>query len=507
MLRSLFEKPVALIRNRLRHQTIRSRFLETGWSVHEFYAGGFPFMLQREIPGSRSLRAAIQVGMPELSIFKNRLRGNYYSAVTHAQNCVGVFVVEKIPAQAIVKLAADSGLLFILLEEVDKLESSLHQFERQAEDHYRSIKHKLLRIDEANEINTATDQSTDDGGSRPIYASRHTECALLITGGSKLLVLFSGPEQDFLPIVSTARELNADLLTIRALAWNWFPMHDAEKWLSVVREALPSKTYDERFAIGIGQGGFGVLKYAAQLECQHAIGAPGVFSADPRDAPNSRYTAHFSVDLNYDMRLRKEELPQNILLIYDPYDNNDSDQAKMIMTTVEVQALLLPFVGPNLPAVIGEGPTFSAILSAYMMHDNTKLPAICASIRSRNPSRAFNMASSLAARRPETAYRIFEKHGLSEVRSWASVCFLLSLAGKAKQVIGHIAAEADRYPDDAELQAAAALTALDADDPEVAMRCISRAFDQEPTNKKYIWIRNRALDKQGSPQEFRGNQK
>jgi len=468
-------------------------FLDRGWETHAIYAGGFMFIVQKKDAQGAVIRAAIKFGsnnQNDLHDLCGEFRASTYGMIANEDHCTCVILFEALPPNEVRTLALEACVLLITFDDLDHFELRLHELQRKIRDRYHFAKHKLLRLEDASDGEVPAEAEAG-----LLYRSKYTQCRLFERDAGLLLVTFADRHDrpETLIGASAAAALNASLLCIQSGGPNWYPLHDAEKWLKAVAGVLGQR-YPRRVGFGTGQGGYGVLKYGARLGCGQVIAISPCYSIDPWDIEDGRYTEYFRDELHYDMRLKAGEPAGDILLVYDPQDAKDQRNAKAILNLSAARQTFLPFAGPATAWLFGGNEILPEFLGACITGDWPRVRLLCAQARHRNPDRAFNMAFSLAERKPEIACRIFEKYSPGQVSRWASVCFLLAKAGQAARVIGPMEGEVERAPDNFDLRICTALIALELRDPAKALTYLEPALEAEPNDLKLNWMRNVATD-------------
>ena len=474
---------------------IKQFFEQKGWKLHPCYTFGSWFIAERYEPGNNYPRLAVRIDFPNSRGLHESLLCGHFSSLAAQENCVCVVLLATLPSRTVQDAAIDARVLLLTLVELDLLNEKLHEMERVSRRRYHSVKNALLVAADASDGMVIEPIKPVAGSAvQVIYRSKYTVCSFADRGGDVLLVCFGNMDdgvQASPSSVAAAQALELSIISVTTVYPNWYPKHDAAKWINAVNQVLENR-FTRRLAFGVGQGGYGALKYSASLSCFRAVAISPVVSIDPWDFADSRYNRFFKDELHFDMKLTQADSCADIVLIYDSQDEHDGKHAHEILALKSATCASLPFAGAATSWILNDEHSLSRLLDACRNDEWTKIYKLCALARLKNADRPFTMAFSLAPRRPETACRIYEKYGAEDIIRWSSVCFRLAKAGKAGRVIADLEQGVARFPDNIDLSVCAALVALELGDRHKTARYIEMPLYRDPKNPTFQWIEESA---------------
>jgi hypothetical protein len=419
------------------------------------------------------------------------------AAEGHRSGSFPVYICATPCSKAAREAARDRGILLLPWDEVSQFESSLAR----VREHYDSA---LLNA----KLSPETDIPPEGRDlSQPLYNAQHksgfffqTEnisCHFTDRGGEDLLFTFAPWKSD--PELPTrwgeiyGLKEGFSVLGFETNAPNWYPANDMAACISAAQRLLGGR-FRNRYGVGAVQGAFAAIRYSRLLGIKATLAFSPQYTIDPVLFRDYRYSEYYRAALHSGMRITSKDTSGMIVLVIDPYETADSDQAAMISKEVNVKTIMLPFAGHGINHVHGDPATLVGLLAAMKAQNIGALQVRAVTARRLQLHRPLTMALALAYRRPQTALAIFERYRDTNLSfDWFPVCFRLAESGMGKEVLGWMKTAAS-VPPNAEQQACLALVALKVEDRITAMAAITIAREIDPKNPKYINIYQRLTE-------------
>lgn len=468
---------------------LKADFRRKGWRVAPCFTVGFEFLAIKE---TEQKRLAIGLRYSDISGLELSLT----PGLSHKEKATCVVIVNEPAPEHKATEAIERLVVLINWRDLGRVEEAVSDLRRFSRDQYLLAKLRLQAELDRDRTWQPVPLESAPHSARILYRSDYIECALIDRGFKDTLVTFGDiPDKagdDCYVGKAASERLNWNLVCVRTFAPNWYPAHDAVKWLPVLSEALRALG-GRATAFGTGQGGYGALRFARRLSCDLTVAISPTATIDPWDIEDRRYNRYFSEDLHHDMRIQPEEMPERPVLIYDPEDELDCEQIRRLPFHNGSVSGFLRFAGPASTWLLGSEDTLHDLIVSCRAQDWVGLQSLCALSRKRNSERPFTMAFALSERKPSVAARLFEKYAeRTEVRRWSSVCFRLAKAGLGRRVLPAMEKAVADFPDDIPLSVSASLVALELGEARKALHLIERPLLSDGQNLTYNWIRQTA---------------
>ena len=146
---------------------------------------------------------------------------------------------------------------------------------------------------------------------------------------------------------------------------SWFPASS----ISALMEHLSPILSQFKNIVGYGgsMGGYAAIKYARVLKMNRVVAMVPLYSINPAEVDDKRYTDFYDETLNADMRIQAQDIVSDCeyIIVYDPYFENDKEHYLKIKPLIsQLHTLHLPYTGHDAIAVLAN----SALLHDFIEH-------------------------------------------------------------------------------------------------------------------------------------------
>jgi hypothetical protein len=288
---------------------------------------------------------------------------------------------------------------------------------------------------------------------------------------------------------------------------NWFP---ARSMNAAIRAARP---YSVKPVVnyGFSQGGYAAIKYSAALDAAGTVAGAPQFSIDPRVVPfDTRYSEHFRPALNEGMEICRQDQAGRVLLLLDPLQELDHENACRIIDQGHPDSITVPafHMGHTVTDLLVDRQFILLLIAGCLGPPD--MPAIMARLRQlKHRSLRYNIALariSVERRRPASAIAVLEAFSRNtpgplnrkDRASYAMACMrayggagLLAQALEQAKIVRHLR----RRNATAQLKIGRLLLAIGA--PAEAVAAFREASELEPDNAEFRTALDAALQEAG----------
>ena len=155
---------------------------------------------------------------------------------------------------------------------------------------------------------------------------------------------------------------------------NWYPLQDMEIVCEAIREETLGRVV---ITYGHSQGGYGALKFGSQILAERAFAFCPQISIDPADVLSfdRRFVQYHNQELKNGTILRKEDMPRESFIFYDPYETVDNEHVQRLQGYPGVRKVPVPFSGHDTIRLISESRLSGEFIGkvAFRDDDSTSL--------------------------------------------------------------------------------------------------------------------------------------
>jgi predicted Zn-dependent protease len=158
------------------------------------------------------------------------------------------------------------------------------------------------------------------------------------------------------------RRLGQPAIGIMSIAANWYPKAAMASILDAARAVIAEGRFRQIVCFGHGMGGYGALRFAAELQAEVAIAFSPITTIDPgqTSVPN-RFWPRVDPILRSGMLLEPCHVARRNYVIYDQHSHHDRWHANRLSTFPDMGRVLFPIIGHETLAAFREEDLVSVV--------------------------------------------------------------------------------------------------------------------------------------------------
>ncbi len=216
-------------------------------------------------------------------------------------------------------------------------------------------------------------------------------------------LIFPHRTQEFFA-ASPVKALGLSCVGFVAKRSNWFPSANMRASFSAIRPIL--KSFEIRISYGGSMGGYGALRYGADLGLTHTLALVPQWSLDEAECGfQPGYHEHFN-PLMSGMGIKRHQTSGKAFVLFDPYHENDSMHADRIQREhVDAVPIRVVDTHHHVTSVLAGKNNLQMMLEAAILNDRGGLQITVNKIRRKHPIRRRNLVVRTALKKPLLAAR------------------------------------------------------------------------------------------------------
>jgi len=146
---------------------------------------------------------------------------------------------------------------------------------------------------------------------------------------------------------------------------NWYPRQAADEVIAAVVAKIGGRRV---VTCGLGQGGYGALKFSAQLKASTALAFNPQWSIDPADVASfdSRFVKYYSEPLSNGARIEQQDLCNCAFVVFDKMQKIDATHVAKLAALDGVKPVSAPFFVNDTVRSVTEGKTSAKLVKLCM---------------------------------------------------------------------------------------------------------------------------------------------
>jgi len=149
---------------------------------------------------------------------------------------------------------------------------------------------------------------------------------------------------------------------IVTLGPNWYPRRAMDELLGAVLERANGRKI---VTYGLGQGGYGALKFAARLKASATLSFSPQWSINPGDVASfdRRYVRHFDQAMGNGLRIDQQDLCDCSYIFFDKMSKSDAKHASKLAALAGVKTVVTPFSINETLRIVAQGRGVAGFIS------------------------------------------------------------------------------------------------------------------------------------------------
>lgn len=248
-----------------------------------------------------------------------------------------------------------------------------------------------------------------------IFKSRSVHCFYEDAGSSTLLVTFNPMTMrvsgNAFWADGFARKSGYSVIGIVSTGPNWFPEICMEHAIAACQPIIDQ--YETVIAYGGSMGGYGALKFGDNLRAKSVVAFSPQYSIDPErtGSSDSRYHHFFDPEIHSNNAICPVDMTAVVdrYVFYDPGHPQDAFSVETIANQGAVHKIAVPFMGHGTIQCFAGTDRASQLLKLAAAGKTSDIRLLTHRLRTNHQIRKHLLACAAVARRPTTAFRIYEE--------------------------------------------------------------------------------------------------
>ncbi|GAN64536.1 hypothetical protein AA0313_2589 [Acetobacter indonesiensis NRIC 0313] len=228
-------------------------------------------------------------------------------------------------------------------------------------------------------------------------------------------------------------KLKINLIGVSTKIGGWYLSNE----MDVVIDLINSITRNKKVIVcGTSMGGYGSLKYSRRLNSYFTLACAPQWSLNPNDLKdiyNDKDKYKFGENIlfkNENMKIKQEDLNENVVILYDPYDKYDSYHAQKILSQGNIREIYTYYSGHGVMDSISGSETMKNILNCASNNDYYGLRWIISNARRHHINNIFERVSNNIEKKPKLSLKMITSRSFSSVRNNKKFFYNQSLVGR-----------------------------------------------------------------------------
>jgi predicted Zn-dependent protease len=195
------------------------------------------------------------------------------------------------------------------------------------------------------------------------------------------------------------RRLGRPAIGIMSTVANWYPKTAMASILAAAQAVIGEREFSHVICFGHGMGGYGALRFAAELQAEVAIAFSPITTIDPgqTSVPN-KFWPRIDPSFRSGMPLEPRHIAQRNYVIYDQHSHHDRWHANRLAAFPAMERVLFPMIGHETLAAFGEEDDVMGVIDALMAGEPKRARRCIRGARNRSASYHERLSEVLAGR-------------------------------------------------------------------------------------------------------------
>jgi tetratricopeptide (TPR) repeat protein len=195
------------------------------------------------------------------------------------------------------------------------------------------------------------------------------------------------------------RRLGRPAIGIMATAANWYPKAAMASIVAAARAVIVEGGFRQVVCFGHGMGGYGALRFAAELQADVAIAFSPITTIDPgqTSVPN-KFWPRMNPDLRSGMLPEQRHVARRTYVIYDQHSHHDRWHANRLAAFPATELVLFPIAGHETLAAFGNGDDVLHVIDSLVAGDTKRARRGIRAARGNSATYHERLSEALAGR-------------------------------------------------------------------------------------------------------------
>lgn len=195
------------------------------------------------------------------------------------------------------------------------------------------------------------------------------------------------------------RRLGRPAIGMMSTVANWYPKTAMASILAAAQAVIGEGEFSHVICFGHGMGGYGALRFAAELQAEVAIAFSPITTIDPgqTSVPN-KFWPRIDPSFRSGMPLEPRHIAQRNYVIYDQHSHHDRWHANRLAAFPAMERVLFPMIGHETLAAFGEEDDVMGVIDALMAGEPKRARRCIRGARNRSASYHERLSEVLAGR-------------------------------------------------------------------------------------------------------------